>query len=181
MTGGPRRGARGEPMAVAEGAARLAGQRWTSRPAASMLVRVAVLAVPFGAAVATGAAIGGLLAPPQGTAATAGWYAATLAGSLVVFVAFDRVARRLLPLALLLRLTLVFPDQAPLRLAVALGASSRTGLAAALTGVEDPAPDANLQSLVTLAAALNSHDRRTRGHSARVRALTDLVAVELGL
>jgi putative nucleotidyltransferase with HDIG domain len=93
----------------------------------------------------------------------------------------DRVARRLLPLAVLLRMTLVFPDRAPSRLAVALSASSRSRLSTYLAAVEDPQHASNVEALVTLAAALNSHDRRTRGHSERVRALTDLLAQELRL
>jgi putative nucleotidyltransferase with HDIG domain len=37
------------------------------------------------------------------------------------------------------------------------------------------------ERVLTLAAALNTHDRRTRGHSERVRALTDLIASDMGL
>ena len=37
------------------------------------------------------------------------------------------------------------------------------------------------EQILTLAAALNAHDRKTRGHSERVRALTDLIADELKL
>lgn len=37
------------------------------------------------------------------------------------------------------------------------------------------------ERVLTLAAALNAHDHRTRGHSERVRALTDLVAHDMAL
>lgn len=37
------------------------------------------------------------------------------------------------------------------------------------------------EKIVTLAAALSAHDRSTRGHSERVRAVTDMIARELGL
>lgn len=37
------------------------------------------------------------------------------------------------------------------------------------------------ERIVTLAAALSAHDRSTRGHSERVRAVTDMIARELGL
>jgi hypothetical protein len=80
---------------------------------------------------------------------------------------------------MLLRLSLVFPDRAPSRMAVALRSGSARRLQRcideAASGTHDPTP------IVTLAAALNAHDRRTRGHSDRVRALTDLVADELRL
>jgi putative nucleotidyltransferase with HDIG domain len=167
--------------AVTQSLARLEGQRWRGRPVASLLVRAAVLAVPIGAALGAGLAIGGALGSPRGVAATLGWCAATLAGSLLALLLVDRVARRLLPLGVLLRLTLVFPDRAPSRLAIALGASSRARLTAAMARVEDPEAATDVQSLITLAAALNSHDRRTRGHSERVRALADLLGAELGL
>ena len=167
--------------AVAESWARFEGERWKGRPVASMLVRAAVLAVPIGAALGAGLAIGDALGSPRGVAATVGWCAATLAGSLLALLLVDRGARRFLPLARLLRLTLAFPDRAPSRLTTALGASSRARLSAAMARVEDPQAATDLQSLITLAAALNSHDRRTRGHSERVRALADLVGTELGL
>jgi putative nucleotidyltransferase with HDIG domain len=177
-------------VGVADNAAQLPGQHgqqgqqgqdWKRRPVAGALVRAAILAVPVGAALGAGLLISGLLGRPHGVAATIGWYALTLAGSLAALLVVDRLARKLLPLAVLLRLTLVFPDRAPSRLAVALSASSRARLTAALAQVEDPEAATDLQSLVTLAAALNCHDRRTRGHSERVRALADLVGAELKL
>jgi len=163
------------------GTARLAGQRWERRAVASILVRGAVLGVPVGAALGAGLGVSGTLRAPQGVVATVGWYAATLAASLAALLVVDRLARRLLPLAVLLRMTLVFPDRAPSRLAVALSASSRSRLSVQLAHAESPGAASDIEALVTLAAALNSHDRRTRGHSERVRALTDLLAGELRL
>ena len=37
------------------------------------------------------------------------------------------------------------------------------------------------EQILALAASLSAHDRLTRGHSERVRALTDLIAIELDL
>ncbi|HEV3474351.1 MAG TPA: hypothetical protein VG602_03185, partial [Actinomycetota bacterium] len=48
-----------------------------------------------------------------------GWWALLFATSGVTVWAVDRLSRRLLPLAILLRLTLLFPDRAPSRFAVA--------------------------------------------------------------
>ena len=46
--------------------------------------------------------------------------------STAVMVAFDRLTRRLLPLAVLFNLTLAFPDQAPSRFKVALRTGRRS-------------------------------------------------------
>jgi hypothetical protein len=95
------------------------------------------------------------------------------------------VGRRFLPLAVLLRLSLVFPDRAPTRFAVSRGAGNVRRLeerisAARTTGV-DQEPARAAEQILSLVAALSAHDRKTRGHSERVRAFTDLVADELHL
>ena len=97
----------------------------------------------------------------------------------------DRVARRLLPLAVLLKMTLVFPDQAPKRMAVARKAGSTRDLARRVQEAKDngmrDAPVIAAEKILVLAGALNVHDRRTRGHSERVRMYTDLIAEEMKL
>jgi putative nucleotidyltransferase with HDIG domain len=95
-----------------------------------------------------------------------------------------RAARRLLPLAALLRLSLVFPDRAPRRFSTALRAGTARQLQARIAAAQaseqdDPATAA--RRIVELLAALGDHDRLTRGHCERVRALNDLLAVEMGL
>lgn len=157
------------------------GQRWPSRPGLNLVVRALVLAVPIGASVGAGILVSRLVTAPSGTFALLAWYAAVLVSSLAVLVVVDHFARRFLPLTVLLRLSFVFPDQAPSRLSVALNAGNPRRLAAYLDRSADADRPADLETILTLAAALNAHDRRTRGHSERVRALTELVAVELGL
>ena len=113
------------------------------------------------------------------------WWFAVAAASTAVLMLVNRLARRLLPLAMLLNLSLVFPDHAPSRFAVA----ARAGTVRSLEQLADrtrqagrhcePAEAAEL--VLTLLAALNVHDRCTRGHSERVRAFTDLLADELRL
>jgi putative nucleotidyltransferase with HDIG domain len=115
-----------------------------------------------------------------------GWVLPGLVALIVVFLT-ERLCRRLLPLASLLKLTMAFPDQAPSRLSIAL----RTGTVRQLQrwantlDTSDSATDVTAaqaaERVLTLAAALNTHDRRTRGHSERVRALTDLIASDMGL
>lgn len=104
----------------------------------------------------------------------------TLPISLAVIVAGERLLRRLLPLALLLKLSLLFPDEVPNRLGTALRAASPKRLLAKLE-TDDLEEVSVAERIITLVAALNAHDRRTRGHSERVRALTMLVADEVGI
>ncbi len=144
-------------------------------------MRTTALLVPLATAFATGLLVSQALPARHGALPMGLRYVLTLAASLAAFFVVDRLARRLLPLAVLLRLTLSFPDRAPSRLAVALGASSRARLDAALAGRDPEGTDDHLRDLVTLAAALNSHDRRTRGHCERTRALAELLAEELHL
>jgi len=108
---------------------------------------------------------------------------AAFAASMTAFYGTERAARRFLSLAMLLRLSLVFPDQAPSRLALAMRSGSLRRLKRWARS-ESPAGDdvgAALEQVLTLATALQVHDRRTRGHCERVRALTDLLAEEMGI
>jgi hypothetical protein len=110
------------------------------------------------------------------------WIVIVAVGSLLTLVVFERAARRLLPLAALLNVSLLFPDKAPARFAVA----RRTGsprhlqeqlLAARASGRTDDAQ--GMQSVIELVLALSVHDKATRGHSERVRVFADLIADEL--
>ena len=156
--------------------------RWTSRRRTATAVRIAVFTVP--AAVAIGA---GLLASRLLPLGDGAWrvahVAAVLAVSTVVLLAVDSLARRALPLATLLDLTMLFPDRAPSRMRVARDAVRRRTVAehlAALDSVGDD-PAAAAREILTLVAAMDRHDRPTRGHAERVRLFSDLVAEEMGL
>src|SRR5581483_4705725 len=78
----------------------------------------------------------------------------------------------------------VFPDHAPGRFSLALRAGTARKLeeriAAARHG-DDDTPAAAARRVLELLAALGGHDRLTRGHCERVRALNDLLAAEMGL
>ncbi len=155
------------------------GRRWHARPLLSWTIRTLVLLVPVAAGVASAAILSRIVPRPAGNRAIA-WWALLFAGSGVTAWAVDRVARRLLPLAVLLELTLLFPDRAPSRYAVArrVGSTKKLEERVRLTqeaGVEDDPTRAAVR-ILELVAALNAHDRQTRGHSERVRALTDLLA-----
>ena len=97
----------------------------------------------------------------------------------------DGVTRRLLPLAALFKLSLVFPDRAPARFRTAL----RTGTVRELRGtvadvkrrgISDDT-SAAAEELLELIAALSAHDRLTRGHAERVRAYSRMIGEELHL
>jgi len=158
---------------------------WKGRPVLSKVLRAAAWLVPLGVSVAVAAVLSRTL--PSG----GGWtelmrIVVTLAISTVVLFAVSRLTRRLLPLAMLLQMSLVFPDKVPARFSVAIRAGSVKRLTRAVTDAAD-ASDAggtNLEALsrvLILLGALARHDPRTRGHSERVSAFNDLIAEELGL
>ncbi len=122
--------------------------------------------------------------PATVTAAVVKW-ALVAVGSSALLFALQRVGRRLLPIAALLDLSLVFPDRAPSRMRVAL----RTGTAAQLErrieearqGLRTDTPAEAAVRVLELASALRVHDAITRGHSERVRAYTQMIAEEMEL
>ena len=156
---------------------------WKARPLGALAVRTAILVVPIVAGMGTAVVLSRALAWPE--PGTVPWWVALFTGSTVVSLLVGRAARLLLPLAALLRLSLVFPDRTPSRFRVAL----RTGGVGRLRrqveriraeGVGDDLNEA-VETVLVLAAALNTHDPLTRGHSERVRALAEMLAVELRL
>jgi putative nucleotidyltransferase with HDIG domain len=160
-------------------------QRWNALPWAARAVQLVVLAVPIAASVGVAAIVSAALPRAHHLSAALGWWAVVLICSTVTLFAVDRLARRLLPLALLLRLSLVFPDQAPKRFRMAARSWStkrvREQIEREHTTDATTAPAAAAEHIISLLASLAAHDRRTRGHCERVRAYNDLLAEELGL
>jgi HD-GYP domain-containing protein (c-di-GMP phosphodiesterase class II) len=150
-----------------------------------MLISVAVFLLPILVAIAAAAAFARIVPDPRSGAGVFGWWALLLAVPWIVYILASRLGRRALPLAALLNMTLVFPDKAPSRMAVARKAGTTRGLerqleAARGNGVQDE-PAVAAAQILALAASLNKHDRLTRGHSERVRVVTDLIADQLNL
>jgi hypothetical protein len=144
-------------------------------------LRFVIVFVPLSIACVMGV-VSGMAVSGNGVGAEILRLLVALVVSLVTFVAIDRMARRLLPLATLLKLSLVFPDHAPSRFSVALRSTSVKKLHEwARSAQHDDGPAALAEKVVTLAAALNTHDRRTRGHSERSRATAEMIAIEMGL
>jgi putative nucleotidyltransferase with HDIG domain len=158
---------------------------WEGRPAWAAVVQVLIACVPVAMGVVAAIVFGHLVPRPRSLGPAAGWWIASFAVSTTVLFVFTRLARRLLPLATLLKMSMAFPDRTPSRFSVALRAGTIGNLKARLVELreqgidDDTAPAA--ETILVLAAAMNAHDRNTRGHAERVRALTELLGDELGL
>ena len=155
--------------------------RWQRRSAGARALRWAVLCAPVAASVGAAWAVHGQLPAVRGPLDRL-WQLLVLGlVSTVVVVLVDRLARRLLPLVTLLDLSMLFPDRAPSRLAVARNAIRRRPIEEQLARVRDAGadPGAVAREILTLVAALSAHDRPTRGHAERVRMFTDLLAEQL--
>ena len=101
--------------------------------------------------------------------------------AVVVGLVAERLLRRVLPLAALLRMTMLFPDHAPSRFKLARSVGNTRVLEErARTHPGETAGEAATR-ILGLLTALSAHDRRTRGHSERVRVFTDVLAAELHL
>ena len=122
------------------------------------------------------------LLPPAAGLADRAWHLGVLmALSMLVVLIVDRLGRRLLPLATLLDLSMLFPDQAPSRVRVAREAIRRRPIEEQLRRVRAAGADPGevAREVLTLVAALRAHDRPTRGHAERVRMFTDLLAEQM--
>lgn len=157
--------------------------RWARHTLAATGVRVAVVACPLLVGLAVAAVVPAhRLAPAEGVAGRVG--ATLVAGLLAGLAAWAvaRLTRRALPLAWLLKVDAAFPEASPSRFRLALRAN-RTAALAELAAHPDTAADQRIaaERILVLAAAITAHDRRTRGHSERVRAYTRVVAEAMGL
>ena len=158
---------------------------WAARPAISRLLRGIALLTPILVGAITAITANDLISPATTVGAAILRSIAIMAVSTLTVWGADRLARRLLPLAALMRLSLVFPDQAPSRFrsAVRNGSSKRLerNVAAARTNGLSSDPGEAARQVVDLISAIGDHDRRTRGHSERVRMYADLLGEELKL
>jgi len=160
-------------------------REWLAHGRVAMAIRLLVVSVPLLAATAAGFGIHQLLRASSSIEAALALWLVQIVVVLVTFLVADWVMRHLLPLATLLSLTLLFPDQVPKRFGVALRANSARNLRRRLSADPVILDSADLTTAATsvleLLAALSRHDRWTRGHSERVRAFSDLLGEEMGL
>ncbi len=157
---------------------------WKRHPALSRALRAAIVVAPIGASFLIAVLLSHLLPHATSPLTATFWIAVVIGGSMLTLVVFERAARRLLPMAALLNVSLIFPDKAPARFAVARTTGSPSELRAQLerahaAGHQDDAT--SMQAVIELVLALSVHDKATRGHSERVRVFTDMIADELKL
>jgi HD-GYP domain-containing protein (c-di-GMP phosphodiesterase class II) len=153
--------------------------RWRARPVIATLLRVVIVGVPLGVGyLATLVCLRLLRSQIEGSR---WWLVLVAAVSVIACVGVQRMTRRLLPLAALLKLSMLFPDRAPSRFKIARRALSVERLAERAPKDSSPNASASAGQALALITALTAHDRRTRGHSERVRLFTDLLGEQLRL
>ena len=160
------------------------GHRWRARSRAGFFVSAAAFAIPLALSALAAFLASVLLPHPTSTAWHVAWWIAILMIAWAAALLGERLARPLLPLASLLKMSMLFPDRAPSRFAIAWRSGSTRQLDRYIHGQTDAANREPMEAaieILTLVTSLSSHDRRTRGHSERVRAYTDLLATELRL
>lgn len=146
----------------------------------AVALRAAAVGLPVVVGWAAAVSVSARLPRPSGVTPTVlrvavlaalGWAAARATASLT---------RRLLPLSALCRLSMAFPGRAPSRVRTVMRAFTVRSLQRRLEAGELDGDEA-AAALVVLINRLGDHDRLTRGHSERVRALSMLIAEEMGL
>jgi putative nucleotidyltransferase with HDIG domain len=162
-----------------------AEQRWRPRRVAAGILRLLILVVPIAVGFAVGATVSLVLPEPTNVYEVVLWWIAVIAAATVTSTAVDRVARSFLPLTILLRMTMLFPDAAPPRFRTARKAGNVKELRRRIIAAGDDPETTDLAEMaelvLALSTALSNHDRKTRGHSERTRAYTDMLAEEMGL
>jgi HD-GYP domain-containing protein (c-di-GMP phosphodiesterase class II) len=161
-----------------------ADTRWRSRPWFARAIRLVVFVIPIGIAFAVALLLTETLHEPSGLVGKL--LRLVLIAGIVTVVLFllQRLAKRLLPLAALFSLSLVFPDEAPSRFGLALRSGTTRDLRRALDSGAEPTantPRQAAEELLVLVANLSKHDRLTRGHSERVRGYSRMLGQELEL
>ena len=161
-------------------------RRWSAHPWRGRALRLLVYALPIAGSLAVvrlATAVTGV--PTRSLWLFILWWLGISGIATVAVTAIYALTRRLLPLGALLKVSLVFPDEAPSRFRVALRSGTVETLAdrVRLMREADEAPTAQeaAEILLQLVAALDVHDKITRGHAERVRAYSYSLGKQLGL
>jgi hypothetical protein len=160
--------------------------RWAALPFLAFAVRFAIATIPIAASLVATAGVRRLFPVPATAGARLLWCAGVLTLAVLVVMGADRVVRKAMPLATLLRMAMLFPDRAPSRYRLARRAGSTRELRkladeALADGAAERSAAQAAASALALVTALSAHDRRTRGHAERVRIFTDMLAEEFRL
>jgi hypothetical protein len=170
-------------MTAANGAAT---RRWKAHPWRARALRLLVYALPIAGSLGFVRLATWLVEVPTSSLwiFLAWWLGISVAATLVVSALYA-VTRRLLPVGALLGLSLIFPDEAPSRFRLAMSAgtveSLEDRLALMRKAREAPTAQAAAENLLQLVAALDVHDKITRGHAERVRGYSYALATQIGL
>jgi putative nucleotidyltransferase with HDIG domain len=159
-------------------------QRWRGRPVLGWITRTVVFLGPVLVGIVTSAVLVRVLDQPSSGPALVAWWMGVLIVSTGVLYGADRLFRRLLPLVTLFRLTVLFPDRAPSRFGVARRGESVEVLQDRLEGGwkhRGHRDSTAAEQILALVAALDDHDKRTRGHSERTAQYADMLAQEMKL
>ena len=97
---------------------------WQGKPVVAFIIRAFAFTAPILASVIFSIWLSHVLPKPQSLGELVRWWAMILIGSTAVLFGVSWAASRLLPLAALMRLTMVFPDKAPRRFRTALKSGS---------------------------------------------------------
>ncbi len=148
----------------------------------SFSIKALVLLVPLAVGVIAVKTAIVLVPRPNGVVLFWTWMAALIAVSFAGSIGTQRVLRRLAPLAMLFKMSLVFPDEAPSRFSAAMRSGSVRSLIRHSQRAEtSSAAQKGAEELVALVARLSRHDRITRGHAERVRAYSVMLGEQVGL
>ena len=154
---------------------------WAAKPSRAFAVRAIVIVAPIAASFLVTQLVARALWHPTGWLGLLVFIAQVGVVGSVAAVLAERTLRRVLPLASLLNMSLVFPDRAPSRFGMALRLGTIRQLKGSLSaGLATDYQEA-AEQLVAMVGALGHHERLTRGHTERVRAYADLIGEELGL
>ncbi len=145
-------------------------------------LRTLAFAAPLAFSIAVGIVVGALMPAPHSKTSLVIWWVSVLASSTIAVYAADRLTRKVLPLATLMKLSILFPDRAPSRLKVARKVSGSRAIAAELAkaGMASDRQEA-AETILALVGALGDYDTRTRGHSERTQVFVTMLADELKL
>ncbi len=142
--------------------------------------------VPLAASIVTGILVGAVLPTAHSWPLAVLAWGFVIAASTAALFLVDRVTRRLLPVATLLKLSMLFPDRAPSRYKIARQSAGTRAVAEDLRrarlggGVSGDRQQA-AETILALVGALGDYDSRTRGHSERTQLFVAMIAEELKL
>ena len=159
---------------------------WSGHPALANAIRVVLWVLPL-----AGSLLFGFWAsqkfPPErlGINRWLWWLGLTALATALVRL-LEQLTRRLTPLALLYRLSLIFPDEAPNRFSTALRSGTTTQTKKRIKAIQEQGgalsgDDSVAAQMLELIGLLSKHDKMTRGHAERVRGYTDMLAEQLEL